>query len=214
MHDVCILNLPVVFAVDRAGCVGSDGRTHHGMFDIPMLRCLPNMSVLQPRGAEALEGMLAAALDSNGPAAIRWPRGAAAREGGAAPLPWGRAEPLDAPDAGVQLWALGDQVPKARAAAAILAGAGVPAGVVDARFVKPFDAALLARQRAAGAFIASLENGAVAGGFGEAIGADLRFGWPDAFVGHGTVEELERDFGFTAQDVAQRVAAALGKAGR
>ena len=85
--------------------------------------------------------------------------------------------------------------------------------MVDARFAKPFDAALLARQRAAGAFIASLENGAVAGGFGEAIGADARFGWPDEFVGHGSVEELEGDFGFTAQDVARRVASALGKAG-
>ncbi|MBQ6010808.1 MAG: hypothetical protein IJL17_19925, partial [Kiritimatiellae bacterium] len=89
----------------------------------------------------------------------------------------------------------------------------VAAGVVDARFAKPFDAELLARQRAAGAFIASLENGAVAGGFGEAIGADARFGWPDAFVGQGTVEELERDCSFTARDVAHGVAQALGKAG-
>ena len=85
--------------------------------------------------------------------------------------------------------------------------------MVDARFVKPFDADLLARQRAEGAFIASLENGTVAGGFGEAIGADARFGWPDAFVGHGSVEELEADFGFTAMDVAHRIATALGKAG-
>ena len=213
MHDVCILKLPVVFAVDRAGCVGADGRTHHGMFDIPMLRCLPNMSVLQPRSEEMLEEMLAAALASNGPAAIRWPRGAAVRERGAKPVSWGVAEQLSAPDARVQLWALGDQVPKARRAAEILAGTGIEAGVVDARFVKPFDADLLARQRAAGAFIVSLENGAVAGGFGEAIGADARFGWPDAFVGHGSVEELEADFGFTATDVSHRIATAFGKAG-
>ena len=213
MHDVCILKLPVVFAVDRAGCVGADGRTHHGMFDIPMLRCLPNMSVLQPRSAEAQAEMLAAALDSNGPVAVRWPRGEVPRERGARPVPWGVAEQLSAPEARVQLWALGDQVAKARQVAGILAGQGVAAGVVDARFVKPFDAALLARQRTAGAFIASLENGAVAGGFGEAIGADARFGWPDAFVGHGSVEELEVDFGFTAQDVARRVVSALGKAG-
>ena len=123
------------------------------------------------------------------------------------------AEQLSAPKAPVQLWALGDQVPKARAAAEILAGKGLAAGVVDARFVKPHDAALLACQRAAGMFIASLENGSVAGGFGEAIGADARFGWPDAFVGHGSAEELELAIGFTAQDVAQGVAAALGKAG-
>ena len=213
MHDVCILKLPVVFAVDRAGCVGADGRTHHGMFDIPMLRCLPNMSLLQPRSTELLEEMLAAALASTGPVAIRWPRGATVRECGVQPLSWGLAEQLSAPDARVQLWALGDQVPKARKAADVLAHAGIEAGVVDARFVKPFDADLLARQRASGAFIVSLENGAVAGGFGEAIGADARFGWPDAFVGHGSVEELEVDFGFTAQDVARYVASTLGKAG-
>ena len=213
MHDVCILKLPVVFAVDRAGCVGADGRTHHGMFDIPMLRCLPNMSVLQPCSAETQAEMLAVALESHGPVAIRWPRGAVPKEHGAKRLVWGRAEQLSEPDARVQLWALGDQVAKARVAAGILAGAGVEVGVVDARFVKPYDAELLARQRAAGAFIASLENGAVAGGFGEAIGADARFGWPDAFVGYGSVEELEGDFGFTAQDVARRVASAFGKAG-
>ena len=213
MHDVCILNLPVVFAVDRAGCVGADGRTHHGMFDIPMLRCLPNMSVLQPRGAAMQETMLAAALARGGPVAIRWPRGEPAADEPAEPLAWGKAEPLSAPEARVQLWALGDQVTKARAAAAFLAEQGLAAGVVDARFAKPFDAELLARQRASGAFIASLENGAVAGGFGEAIGADARFGWPDAFVEHGSVAELERVNGFTAQDVAQGVADALGKAG-
>ena len=213
MHDVCILNLPVVFAVDRAGCVGADGRTHHGMFDIPMLRCLPNMSVLQPRDAASLGRMLAAAFAQGGPVAIRWPRGAPPPDGPAGPFAWGTAEQLSEPKAPVQLWALGDQVPKARAAAEILAGKGLAAGVVDARFVKPYDAALLACQRAAGMFIASLENGSVAGGFGEAIGADARFGWPDAFVGHGSAEELERAIGFTAQDVAQGVAAALGKAG-
>ena len=213
MHAVCILNLPVVFAVDRAGCVGADGRTHHGMFDIPMLRCLPNMSVLQPRDAASLGRMLAAAFAQGGPVAIRWPRGAPPPDGPAGPFAWGTAEQLSAPKAPVQLWALGDQVPKARAAAEILAGTGLAAGVVDARFVKPHDVALLACQRAAGMFIASLENGSVAGGFGEAIGADARFGWPDAFVGHGSAEELERAIGFTAQDVAQGVAAALGKAG-
>ena len=213
MHDVCILNLPVVFAVDRAGCVGADGRTHHGMFDIPMLRCLPNMSVLQPRDAASLGRMLAAAFAQGGPVAIRWPRGTPPPDGPEGPFAWGTAEQLSAPKAPVQLWALGDQVPKARAAAEILAGKGLAAGVVDARFVKPYDAALLACQRAAGMFIASLENGSVAGGFGEAIGADARFGWPDAFVGHGSAEELERAIGFTAQDVAQGVVAALGKAG-
>ena len=207
MHDVCIMNLPVVFAVDRAGCVGADGRTHHGMFDIPMLRCLPNMSVLQPRDASSLCEMLAAAFAHGGPVAIRWPRGAPTDvPPSPSPIAWGKAHQISAPEAHVQLWALGDQVPKALAAAELLGARGVAAGVVDARFVKPFDAELLARQRAAGAFVASLENGAVAGGFGEAIGADARFGWPDGFVGHGTVAELEKEFSFTAQDVADGIA--------
>ena len=214
MHDVCILNLPVVFAIDRAGCVGADGRTHHGMFDIPMLRCLPNMSILQPSDATSLGEMIAAAFAQGGPVAIRWPRGAPPEGASKSePLIWGKARQVSAPDARVQLWALGDQVPKALAAAELLSARGIAAGVVDARFVKPFDAELLARQRAAGAFVASLENGAVAGGFGEAIGADARFGWPDAFVEHGTVAELERAQGFAAQDVAQGVADALGKGG-
>lgn len=214
MHDVCILNLPVVFAVDRAGCVGPDGRTHHGMFDIPMLRCLPNMSVMQPRSAASLSEMLSAAISRGGPAAIRWPRGVAPQDRTVPNGAWGKAEQLASPTAPVQLWALGDQLPKARKAAGLLFLRGVAAGVVDARFVKPFDAELLASQRASGAFIASLENGAVAGGFGEAIGADARFGWPDSFVGHGTVEELERKYSFTAEKVAEGIMDALGKAGR
>jgi len=215
MHDVCILNLPVVFAIDRAGCVGADGRTHHGMFDIPMLRCLPNISILQPRDASSLRAMLAAAFEHGGPVAIRWPRGVPASvPASSEPLAWGRARQVSAPDAHVQLWALGDQVPKALEAAEQLSARGIAAGVVDAMFVKPFDAELLARQRTAGAFVASLENGAIAGGFGEAIGADVRFGWPDSFVGHGTVSELEREFSFTAKDVADGIASALRKAGR
>jgi len=214
MHDVCILNLPVVFAVDRAGCVGPDGRTHHGMFDIPMLRCLPNMSVLQPRSVASLEAMLSAAIEHGGPVAIRWPRGVAPKGRDSANVSWGKADQLVAPDAKVQLWSLGDQVPKARKVAGILATHGVAAGVVDAMFAKPFDAGLLAKQRASGAFIASLENGAVSGGFGEAIGADARFGWPDAFVDHGTVADLEQKFSFTAEKVAEGVMNAMRKAGR
>ena len=96
------------------------------------------------------------------------------------------------------------------AAADALSARGVKAGVVDARFVKPFDAGLLARQRAAGALIVSLENGAVAGGFGEAIGADVKFGWPDEFVGQGSIGELEKDCGFSVADVTERILEHVG----
>ena len=206
MHDVCLLNLPVVFGIDRAGAVGADGRTHHGMFDVPMLRCLPNISILQPRDAAELTAMVAAALARNAPVAIRYPRGCPLDlkvAKGFNGLEWGRAEPLANPDAPLQIWALGDQVAKALEVAELLAARGVTAGVVNARFVKPFDADLLARQRAAGARIVSLENGAVAGGFGEAIGADLRFGWPDAYIPHGTISELESAYGLTAEAITQ-----------
>jgi len=195
MHDVCLLKLPVVFAVDRAGCVGADGRTHHGMFDIAMLRALPHLTICAPRDAGTLRALLARALKAEGPWVIRYPRGTcpehvAVRTDDGAP---------------VQIWALGDQVEKANRVVEILAAHGVRAGVVDPQFVKPLDTALCARQRAAGRRIVSLENGSVQGGFGEALGADLRFGWPDAFVGHGTVAELEARHGFTAEAVAENV---------
>ena len=211
MHDVCLLNLPVVFGIDRAGAVGADGRTHHGMFDIPMLRCLPNLSILQPKDASELAAMVEAALARCAPVAIRYPRGcpdsletrgnlADAKE-----LQWGRAEQMSNPDAPLQIWALGDQVPKALKVSALLAAQDVATGVVNVRFVKPFDAGLLARQRAAGARIVSLENGAVTGGFGEAIGADLRFGWPDVYVPHGTVAELESAYGLAPEAIASQI---------
>lgn len=204
MHDVCLMNLPVVFGIDRAGAVGADGRTHHGMFDIPMLRCLPNLSILQPKDAAELAAMVEAAFARCAPVAIRYPRGCSGNNfGNFKDLKWGCAEQVSNPDAPFQLWALGDQVTKALKVVELLAARGVEAGVVNARFVKPFDADLLARQRAAGARIVSLENGAVAGGFGEAIGADVRFGWPDAYVPHGTVSELESAYGLTAAAISE-----------
>ena len=206
MHDVCLLNLPVVFAVDRAGCVGADGRTHHGMFDIAMLRCLPNMTICQPCDEGDMKEMLSLALKKGGPWAMRYPRGKA--QDAAVPrvaVEYGKARAVSGEGAKVQLWALGDQVAKAVKVAAALKERGVEAGVVDARFVKPFDAKLLARHRAAGAFVASLENGSVMGGFGEAIGADMKFGWPDEFVGHGSAAELERAARFDVDSVAQAI---------
>jgi len=214
MHDVCLLGLPVVFAVDRAGCVGRDGRTHHGMFDVAMLRCLPGLTICQPADAGELRQMLDLAVAQGGPWVVRYPRGAAAAARPASnPVRTGRAEQVCGADAEVQIWALGGQVAKARAACGLLAGRGVRAGVVNARFVKPFDAELLAAQRAAGRWIVSLEDGAVAGGFGEAIGADLKLGWPDVFIGHGDVSELEARHGLTAEAVAEAVARACPRRG-
>ncbi|MBQ3290069.1 MAG: 1-deoxy-D-xylulose-5-phosphate synthase [Kiritimatiellae bacterium] len=198
MHDVCLPKLPVVFCVDRAGVVGGDGATHQGVFDIAMLRCLPGLTIEQPCDESELAGMLAEAIVRDGPTVIRYPRGAVSAP--RASLPRGLAVPVANPEAGTQIWATGDMLEKAMAVSGLTG-----AGVVYARSIKPFDEALLRRQREAGRRIASIENGSVAGGFGEAIGADIRFGWPDAFVPHGSVGELERRCGLDVESIAARL---------
>ncbi len=226
MHDVCIQNLPVVFCVDRAGVVGGDGPTHHGIYDIPMLRCLPNLIIMQPRDAVELEAMLKTALEHAGPAVIRYPREpgpAAVRTGEAAALSVGKAEvvePLavEAQGPAVWLWALGDMVPLAGATAARLRSEGLRAGVVNARFVKPLDTALLAAQAREASLFVTLENGALAGGFGSAVREALAagghtqpvcaYGWPDAFVGQGTLKQLLDDHGLTPERLSGEIARA------
>ena len=215
MHDVCISNLPVVFCVDRAGAVGADGVTHQGLYDIAMLRTLPNLTICQPKDAEDLKALLAEALKRNGPTVIRYPRGEAPRE--VKVRGEGEQRMYQCPDCAdaekrtldirretqgrYSIWATGDQLEKAYAVAAKVPGAEV----TFARYLKPFDAELLATQRAAGMKIVSIENGAVAGGFGEAIGADVKFGWPDAFLPHGSVAELEKRCGFDVDSIVARL---------
>ena len=198
MHDVCISGLPVVFCVDRAGVVGQDGVTHQGVFDIPMLRCLPNLAIAQPCDAEEMDRLLAEALERRGPTVLRYPRGAPPAPAGVSSP--GLAVAVARPDAHVQIWATGDML-----ARALEVASRIEAGVVYARYIKPFDAELLARQRAAGCRVVSIENGSVAGGFGEAIGADLRFGWPDRFIPHGKVDELERRFGLDPDSITEAI---------
>ena len=206
MHDVCIAKLPVVFCVDRAGAVGADGVTHQGLYDIAMLRTLPNLTICQPKDADDLKALLGEALKRNGPTVIRYPRGK---------VPCLSSNVLGpSADAGQRtldvrretrglfsIWATGDQLEKAKEVAAKVPGAEV----VFARYLKPFDAELLKRQRADGRRIVSIENGAIAGGFGEAIGADLKFGWPDEFIPHGSVAELEKRYGFDVDSIARRL---------
>ena len=202
MHDVCLPNLPVVFCVDRAGVVGADGATHQGLYDVAMLRCLPNLTICQPKDEADLKELLAEALKRNGPTVIRYPRGTPAQAEG-------QAEPVQG--ARLAIWATGDWLAKARDVAARLAKSTPPVAceVVHARYLKPFDAELLARQRKAGMAIASLENAAAAGGLGEAIGADFRLGWPDEFVPHGSPAELERRYGLDAESVAAKLVAEM-----
>ncbi|MEI6644398.1 MAG: 1-deoxy-D-xylulose-5-phosphate synthase [bacterium] len=221
MHDVCIQNLPVLFCIDRAGVVGSDGPTHHGIYDIPMLRCLPNLIMMQPADNHELDAMIRFALTHNGPATIRYPREPGPQEGMRecenTEIKLGEAHVISAaPDATVWLWALGDMIPLATDVAEKLASKGIAAGVVNARFIKPLDLTLLKHQVAQGTkLFITLENGAAAGGFGSAISQALTaegiltpvkiIGWPDRFMGQGTTVQLRESAGLTAERIVQQV---------
>lgn len=191
MHDLAIANVPVVIAVDRAGVVGNDGKTHQGVYDIAMLRSLPNVKIVQPKDKPDLEVALKEALSYNGPTVIRYPRGQ---------VPLTNVEVKAKPEAKVQIWATGDQVEKANKVAEVIG-----AGVVYARTIKPFDKELLKRQRAEGKLIVSLENGAIKGGLGEAIGADKKFGWPDEYIPHGSIGELEKAYSFDTESIIKEL---------
>ncbi len=191
MHDVCLSNLPVIFCVDRAGVVGADGVTHQGVFDIAMLRALPNLTICQPKDAADLRALLKEALARKGPTVIRYPRGCAPE-----------TVPLQAPEVlpRYAIWATGDWYPKACEIARRVKGEAV-----YARYVKPFDAELLRAQRAKGQIIVSLENGSIQGGLGEALGADICLGWPDEFIPHGTQDELEKKYQLDVDAVVRRL---------
>ena len=223
IHDVCLQDLPVIFCVDRAGIVGDDGPTHHGVFDIPLLRPVPGLIIMQPRDEAEMAHMVFTAFRLGKPVVIRYPRGC----GTGAPIPaefneipLGKAEILR-PGAGIQLWALGDMIPLASEAADILAKESRKhAGVVNARFVRPLDETLLLQQAADTQVFVTLENGLVSGGFGAGVeeflrkkgfgGRVLKFGWPDEFIPHGAHEILMGKYGLTARAVA----AAISEAGK
>jgi 1-deoxy-D-xylulose-5-phosphate synthase len=240
VHDVCLQKLPVVFAMDRAGLVGDDGPTHHGVFDIPYLRCLPNMVLMAPRDEAMLVHMLHTALAyGGGPVALRYPRGNGI--GVALPdvpveLEIGTGEILREADSGsgsgpdgtrVALLGYGSGVGKALEAADILAEHGLSVTVADARFAKPIDAGLTAQLAAEHDLLVTVEEGVLAGGFGSAVwetlsdagvgvGGEtgvriLRVGLPDRFITHGSPGLLHEEVGFTGQRIAERIEAAIAQ---
>jgi 1-deoxy-D-xylulose-5-phosphate synthase len=233
VHDVCLQRLHVTFAMDRAGLVGEDGPTHHGVFDIAYLRALPNIVLMAPRDEAMLVNMLHTALDyQDGPVAIRYPRGAAV--GTRLPhtpqsIAIGTGEILKAAGAGdgplaggprVALLGYGTGVGVALAAASLLEEQGLAVTVADARFAKPIDAGLTAQLAAEHDLLVTLEEGVLAGGFGSAVWETLsdaglqprimRVGVPDQFIAHGAPELLHTEIGFTPERVAARVLAAVG----
>lgn len=218
VHDVCLQNLPVVFAIDRAGLVGEDGPTHHGAFDLSYLRHIPGMVLCSPRDTNELKNLLLTALTHNGPVAIRYPRG-----GGPSPfestppqvLPIGRGEQLiEGEDAAII--AVGSMVHPSVIAATLLADEGISATVINARFVKPLDEDLILNVLKEGIPTVVVEENTVVGGFGSAVlelaamhGCYLNrircLGIPDTFIEHGSIDKLRYKLGLTAMGIAQAV---------
>jgi len=225
IHDVCLQQLDVTFAMDRAGLVGDDGPTHHGAFDVSYFRPVPNVVVMAPRDEAMLVHMLHTAIAHDGPVALRYPRGAA--EGAELPaepqlVPIGEGEVL-AEGKRVALLGYGYGVSLALEAAAILADHGLQATVADARFAKPLDGALCQRLARDHDLLVTIEENVLAGGFGSAVlehledafaeapaerARVLRVGLPDRFLTHGKPALLRAEAGLTGEAVAERVLAA------
>ncbi len=216
LHDVCLQNLHVVFALDRAGLVGADGPTHHGVFDFAYMRSIPNLVIMAPKDENELQHMLKTAVDHGGPVSLRYPRG----EGWGVPLdgqmkslPIGKAELLrDGSD--IVIAAIGQTVLPALKAAQDLAPLGINAAVVNARFVKPLDSELLGDLLTRVPRLLTVEDHVLAGGFGSALaefvadrgitGIEIkRLGVPDRFIPHGTQDELRKICGFDKDAIAQ-----------
>jgi 1-deoxy-D-xylulose-5-phosphate synthase len=224
VHDVCLQKLNVVIAMDRAGLVGDDGPTHHGVFDIAYLRCLPNIVLMAPRDEAMLVHMLHTALAyDDGPIALRYPRGTGIGvelPGQPSVLEIGTGEILREGDR-VALLGYGTGVGKALEAANILSEHGIEATVADARFAKPLDAGLAAQLAAEHELLVTVEEGVLAGGFGSAVWETLsdaglaprilRVGLPDRYVTHGAPKLLHEEVGFTGERIAERIELAVAE---
>ncbi len=224
VHDVCLQNLPVVFCMDRGGLSGDDGPTHHGLFDISYLRGIPNIVHMSPKDEDELADMLYTAMLHPGPSAIRYPRGigpGVKMKQQPVAIPIGKAELLEhSGQDRVAIFSLGNMLPVAREVASALAAEGVPAAVINARFAKPLDVETIEQYGRGAEIIVTLEDHALAGGFGSAVLEELnrlglstpvvRVGWPDQFIEHGKPDELRKKYGLTAEAALERVRQHLG----
>ena len=216
LHDVCMQNLPVVFAVDRAGLVGSDGETHHGCFDLSYLSMMPNMTVMAPKNKWELSDMMKFAIRQNGPVAIRYPRGEAytGLEEYRAPIEMGKAEVLEKGKESAIL-AVGNMVRTAVQVTENLRKKGYEPTLVNMRFVKPLDTELLDIIKEDHSLIVTMEENVKSGGFGEQVmtyygsrmhGPAVRIvAIEDRFVPHGSVEDLLRQQQMDSDSVTERV---------
>ena len=217
LHDVCLQNLHVVFALDRAGFVGEDGATHHGVFDYSYLRHLPNMKVLAPKDENELGRMLKTALSLEGPVALRYPRGEGI--GAALEEPFTSLESLAAEvleeEGEIAILAVGSMVDAAQKTAKLLQEEGLSAAVVNMRTVKPLDEELLHRMAHEKKMLVTMEENALAGGFGSAVLEALadagllvpvvRFGIGDVFIEQGKPQELLEMAGLLPEQMARSI---------
>lgn len=214
IHDVALQNLPVLFAIDRAGLVGADGPTHQGAFDIPFLRCIPNMVIMAPADENECRQMLYTGHKLNKPAAVRYPRGSAT---GITPnetmteLSLGKSRTIRQGN-NVAILNFGVLLPFAEAAAE-----QINATVIDMRFVKPLDSAIIEQLAADHDLFVSVEDGAIAGGAGSAVAEYLmsskhsckllQVGLPDEFIMQGTQQEMYAELGMDAAGILAKIAA-------
>lgn len=212
IEDVCLQNLPVTFCIDRAGIVGADGETHHGVFDISYLRHIPNMTILAPKDGDELEAMLEYSLHLDGPCAIRYPRGTALSIGKTNKITHGKSHQLKR-GTDVEIWSVGTMAKIVMDAAEILKSKGISASVINAEFIKPLDTDKLKKSAAKYSLIVTVEDNVISGGFGESVkeylnGDKLKvinIGWPDDFIEHGTADELYKKHGMDAESIAERI---------
>ena len=222
LHDVCIQNLHVIFAVDRAGLVGSDGETHQGIFDLSYLSLIPNMCVMAPKNKWELSDMLKFAISSDGPIALRYPRGEAydGLSEHRAKIVYGKSELLYDEEC-IALIAVGSMVKTAHEVRQNLKRKGFECTLINARFVKPLDEERLLALTKEHKLIVTLEENVLEGGFGEhvsefyeEIGSDVQvmnIALPDAYIEHGNVEILKKECGIDAETIEKKIiAAAMG----
>ena len=219
LHDVCIQNLPVVFCIDRAGLVGSDGETHQGLFDLSYLSSIPNMHVMAPKNKWELSDMIKFAVEFGGPIAIRYPRGEAfdGLKENRAPIVYGKSEVLFE-EKDIMLLAVGSMVKVALTVRERLKERGFSCSLANARFVKPIDEELIREACKTHRLIVTMEENVASGGFGDrvreyadALGSGTRvlgIAIPDEYVEHGNVELLKQETGIDAVSVEEKVAAA------
>ena len=216
LHDVCIQNMPVIFAIDRAGLVGSDGETHQGIFDLSFLSSIPNMQIMAPKNKWELSDMLKFAVDFEGPIAIRYPRGTAYdglseyREA----ISFGKSEMIYE-ERNTALLAVGSMVQTAVGVRDALKAEGMDCSLVNARFVKPIDEEMIRRLAKEHDLLVTMEENVLSGGFGEKVMEFVRaenmpckvmpIALPDEYVEHGNVDILKKEVGIDEESIVERI---------